>query len=324
MRVLVVGQVVVDEIVVDESRALDKQEPATVRFGGKGYNIAHALARLGASVSFLSAVGHDDAGIDIKAQMRMAGIGSELIVHATKGGRVAVGTPRIRLNEGLKGERDVVEMTAPQMEDYYAAALSRPTPEQLNAFDAVVYTLEFGEQLHSKTADLVRRLPSSVLRVAHPAPRPRTDRPRLEVAEVLGGADVVVPNRFEARFLVDQPTLAPSDLARRLAAIYRCGMAAVTLGRDGWAWCEAATAGAGQVPAVRAVEKVGASDVFTAALTWARFAGLRAPDACYVAGVAAAIAVGRSGGVERFPTKEEVIGSTIKLKEFSSDVIAAL
>lgn len=324
MRVLVVGQVVVDEIVVDEARSLEEQEPAAIRFGGKGYNIANALARLGASVSFLSAVGHDDAGIEIKAQLRKAGIESGLIVNAAMGGRIALGTPRVRLTEGLSGERDVVERTAPQMGDYYAAALSRPTPEQLAEFDAVVYTLEFGEQLLTATADLVRRLPSSVLTVAHPAPRPRTERPRVEVAEALGGVDVVVPNRYEARFLVDQETLVPTDLARRVSAIYRCGIAAVTLGRDGWAWCQGSDAGVGAVAAVRAVEKVGASDVFTAALTWARFSGLSASDSCYVAGVAAALAIGRLGGVERFPTRQDVIDGLCGLKELSSGAIADL
>lgn len=324
MRVLVVGQVAVDEIVFDENRTLEEQEPARVRFGGKGYNIANALVRLDVSVSFLSAVGHDEAGIEIKERLRKSGIDSGMIVNATKGGRISVATPRIRLNEGLTGERNVVEMIAPQMTDYYAAALSRPTPAQLEEFDAVVYTLEFGEQLLTKTAELVRRLPRSVLTVAHPAPRPQTEHPRLQVAEVLNGADVVVPNRYEARFLVDDAILTPDFLARRIAAIYRCGMVAVTLGRDGWAWCDGREAGVDCLDVVQTVEKVGASDVFTAALTWARLRRLSAWDACCVAGVAAALAVGRSGGVERFPTRQEIRDALNDMKDLSADAIAQL
>jgi sugar/nucleoside kinase (ribokinase family) len=111
--------------------------------------------------------------------------------------------------------------------------------------------------------------------------------------EVTAGADIVFPNRDEARLLAG--TADPGAAAVELAGVY--GRAVVKLGRDG-----AVAARRGGAPAweaggpVRAVDSTGAGDAFAAGFLTVRLGGAGDREAMAAGCRAGARAVSRIGG----------------------------
>jgi sugar/nucleoside kinase (ribokinase family) len=110
---------------------------------------------------------------------------------------------------------------------------------------------------------------------------------------LLGGVDVLVPNRAEACLLTGQAD--PAAAAARLSRMFP--LVAATLGSEGAlvAWDGAVL---GRVPAVpaRARDSTGAGDAFTGAFLAALLAGADAVGAAQAGCRAGALAVGRVGG----------------------------
>ena len=81
MNVVVLGDVMLDVVVVPVgplSATSDTPSRVRVGRGGSGANLAHALARTGHAVTYLGAVGRDDAGALWRAHLSTAGVVSQL------------------------------------------------------------------------------------------------------------------------------------------------------------------------------------------------------------------------------------------------------
>ncbi len=262
--------------------------------GGKGANAAAAMARLGARVALVGAVGDDSLGrLELDA-LKREGVQVEG-VRIDAGGETGVAVIMVDdrkentilvslgANDGLR-PGDALEALGPLWRSLDALLVDFEVPQAVVA--AVV--AEGGR----------RKIP--VVVDAGP--------PRPWGAETWGRAAVVSPNREEAAAIVGRDLT--SDEAVRAAAreILRAGPQAVVikLGAAGALVCTPASVA--PVPAfpVTPVDTTGAGDAFTAAMTVAIAEGADVETAARRGCAAGALAVSRFGTMPAMPTLREL------------------
>ncbi|SDR88500.1 ribokinase [Microterricola viridarii] len=268
--------------------------------GGKGSNQAIAAARLGADVSFLTAIGADDFGRAATTLWRAEGVDAEHVV--TTSAPTMVGFILV----DPSGENCI--SIAPGALDELDAASIEPFRAEIAAADILVVSMEI--PLAAATAAL--RIGREVGTPTLLNPAPAQELPDA----VWPLVDIITPNQTEAPVLLG---LAPdhgltdaeliTELRRRTggsAILTRGGRGALVSDADGTA----------EVPALR-VEKVvdttGAGDSFTAALAVAIAEGRSLRDAAQFAAAAGAHAVTIAGVIPSLPTRDQLnpeIGST--------------
>lgn len=267
--------------------------------GGKGANQAVAMARLGARVGMVGAVGEDSFG----AMMREGLVRDGIDVRSVRScAEESTGVAVITLDPA--GENHIVvapganaRLTAVDVEDGLAR-LAAVEPVQ-----AVVLQLEVPDEavLAATTWAVTRRIPLFV----NAAPW-RESVP----ASVFEQATWLILNRSEVSGLVGRSL---SDLASIAGAVtawrgrgVRPGVV-VTLGAEG-AWVE----GGGSrglvkaAPVERVVDTVGAGDAFVGGFVVGWMEGMGVLEAARFAAAVAAISVGRPGAQDAMPWRREV------------------
>ncbi|MBA2893732.1 ribokinase [Nonomuraea soli] len=218
--------------------------------GGKGSNQAIGAARLGAEVSFLTAVGPDAFGQEARRLWEAESVDAT-VVEARAATMVGV----ILVEEG--GENRIV--IAP-------GALDELRPEHVAAFapriaaaDLVLVCNEIPQDVVSATLRTARA--HGVRTLLNPAPArelPAGDRALV---------DVLTPNLGEARVLTGLTGSEPGELLDALRAAFPATTIVLTCGPAG-AYVDdgAERFHVGPVPPGRVVDTTGAGDAFTAAL----------------------------------------------------------
>jgi ribokinase len=264
--------------------------------GGKGANQAVAARRAGAEVVFVTAVGDDDLGRRALELYRGEGID---VSHAKVVTGAASGVALIFVAED--GENMIAVASGANLELTPGDVAALPD-DLFRAGDVLLTGLEIPAA--SALAAMRRGRDAGMTVVLNPAPAPKVDDPI--VADLLAVADVVTPNRGEARALAgaegpDDP-LAVADRLRARGP----GSVVVTLGREG---CLATTGvEVYRVPArrVRAVDAVGAGDAFNGALAVALAEHRPWHDALAWAVAAAALAVTQPGAQAALPVRDAI------------------
>jgi ribokinase len=262
---------------------------AAIRPGGKGANQAVASARLGAPTRMIAAVGDDDfgtrmtanladAGVDVAGVTRMTGedTGLALIVVAADGENTVVVAPganaRLAPRKGLTFGRD----------------------------DVLLLQLEIPLDTCLAAAETAARAGARVVLNAAPLAAPG-----VAFAALLERVDVLVLNESEAAELGGGP---PRDVDgwRALAGSLSARACVVTLGGRG----AVASDGTGTwwQPAFPAsiVDTTGAGDAFCGALAQSLAAGLDLRAAVRRGCAAGAFSTGRLGAQAALPTAEEL------------------
>ena len=258
--------------------------------GGKGANQAVAAGRLGGDVTFVGCLGDDGNGGILRASLTDAGVDLSGLrtVDAPTGIAVIMVTP--------DGENSIIvapganRHLTPRMLDEH---------EQWRAADVVVLQLEIPVESVTKVAT---EAPGRVVLNTAPA----AELP----AEVLAVADPLVANESEAHFLLGDQHGNGVELAERLLGLGSRSVV-LTLGSAGSVVVERGADGELRtevVPAhrVTAVDTTGAGDSFVGAMAMRLSEGEGLPAAVRLATSVAAIAVGRRGAQESFPTLAEV------------------
>ncbi len=290
-RVLVLGDVILDEWLTGSAERLCREAPAPVvavsqrvTAAGGAANTAANLAALGADVRMVSAVGADDSGTELLAALERSGVDTSLVVvdpgrRTTAKRRVVAGDQvLVRLDDGDRDQTPLSDVDA-----LLAKCVS---------VDALVLC-DYGTGLLSGDVRdaLLRvrdRLPLLVVD-AHEPRRWAQLRP-----------DLVTPNAEETAAVLGVPVPREDQLefldAHRATLLERTGAAAVvvTLDRDGAVLLD------GDRPAHRTwarpapdSQTAGAGDTFCAALTVARCGGLPSVVAVELAQAAADVVVHR-------------------------------
>ncbi|MEU8818981.1 PfkB family carbohydrate kinase [Actinoplanes sp. NPDC048796] len=235
--------------------------PLAVTPGGKAFNQACAVARLGGRAALVANAGDDDWGRMLARTL--AGFG----VDGT-GFRLLPATPT---------GAAIIEVT-PDGESYVTFARSPETDP--TAADAAGIRAETVVTQLDIPAAAVRALPRPPLLIGNLVPGPGLDR------AFLATLDLYVVNEHEAAAVLDTTRV---DAAEAVDGLLDLGIPAVvvTAGPRGAAYGRSTGTGTVSAPHVRAVDTSGAGDAFLAALTLALTRNRPLPDA-----VTAAVEVG--------------------------------
>lgn len=292
VRALVVGSLVMDLAFRVPTRpgpgeVIIATELGTYR-GGKGYNQAVALSRLGAEVTLVGAVGMDAYGDAFIEALEREGIDAGRVVQL-RGTATAVAVPLITPD----GQAAFVQH--PGANRQLAPAHCADLP------DCDVLLLQ-GEVQPAASAQAARVIHGRGDRVLlNPAPA------REITEELLDLTDVLIPNEVEARALLGDA--APEDwsglgAAEALRATGRRSV--VTMGASGAAWAGPDGSGECAPPEVESIDSTGSGDAFCAGVAVALAEGASLPEAVTFGCAAGAHATTRVGAEPGLPTRAEV------------------
>jgi ribokinase len=285
-RILVVGGVNVDLHLFDVHGSGGQAPLVADHYlaepGGKGANVARAIARLGVDVSLVARVGDDDFGHLCLETMEADDVDATgvLVTPNTPTGFVA-----IALEEGL--HRSLVY--APGANDMLTWADVEPHVSGLSTADIVVAQAEVPADTLAQLAD--HMVTSGAEFFVDPTP------PERVTAGLLDRTDVITPDQAEAAALVGRQDTSP--LWPRLAAEELLAAGArrvvIKLGRRGAIL--ASDDEMVEIPTLpaQAVDETGAGDVFMATLAVCRAEDVDWPEATRIANVASALSVAEQG-----------------------------
>ena len=292
VRALVVGSLVMDL----SFQVAKRPEPGEVILadsfgayrGGKGYNQAVALARLGAEVTMIGALGDDAYGDEFISALQHEGIETSRMVRLP-GVHTSIAVPLVT------PDGDVGFVHSPG-----ANAELRPEHcHDLPDCDILLVQGEIPPETSIEAASQASQHHALVM--LNPAPVHHI------TSELQNSADIICPNEVEARALIGDSATSGDDLlqlARRLATDGR--MAVVTLGARGAVWSDGTADGAETPPHIAAVDATAAGDSFCAAFALAFVEGQPLAEAVRFACAAGAHAATVRGAEPGLPTRAQV------------------
>ena len=294
-RVLCIGDVMLDHYVYGEVDRLSPEAPVPVlvvdsethSLGGAG-NVLRNLAALGASVSFVSVVGNDDAGREVQ-NLLAALDGAEIHVLVQPERKTTVKTRFIAVNQHLlRADRESAATLGPYIRD----DLLRLAHELVTSHDVVVISD------YAKGA-LTDGVAFEIIREARDAGARIVVEPKGGDHIRYRGADLVMPNRRELAEATGMPTGSEAEIvAAARALIERCGFGAVVvpLGRDGMILVEPGGSAVFETMAPGEMyDPGGADDTAVAAMAAGLSIGLTLSESARLAGLAVGIVGGKAG-----------------------------
>jgi len=309
LRVVVVGDVMLDEYITGQAHRLSPEAPVPVvaveretYVAGGSANVALNLVSLGAKAELCGWIGRDSAGDKLRAKLGDAGVAfddrfarqkSTTIVKT----RVVAGHQQLcRLDR--EGEPAIYALHGTPAQVWIA--------KKLTGAQAVIFS-DYAKGALSP--ELVRELAviahkRGVLVALDPKPRRPLD---------VKGLDLLTPNWKEALemagFSPEAPSLsqpAPEVVAKKIFQKYAPRNLVITLGAEGMLLCEDGHVRE-RIPtyAREVFDVTGAGDTVIAALTLALAAGATLIESAHFANTAAGIVVGKFGTATASP--EEIL-----------------
>lgn len=308
-RVLVVGDVILDEYVDGDAARISPEAPVPVlRFVsqravlGGAANTAANVASLGGQATLVGAIGADAPADEVRRQCGAAGVH----LAAIDGGRPTIRKVRVisRQQQLLRIDyEDTGDLGAPAQ-----AALMATVREQLPHADIVVVSDYAKGLLTAGSFAAIRGLAAQAGKAVVVDPRPAH-------VSFYQGCDYLTPNWKEALGLLreDDGTLPSPEAAARVGGLLRDRFQAnvlLTLGSRGMSLFPRDGAPALHEAALaREVFDVsGAGDTVVAAFALALAGGVAAPDAVWLANRAAAVVVAKRGTATVTPAELLALG----------------
>jgi D-glycero-beta-D-manno-heptose-7-phosphate kinase len=294
-RVLVVGDVMLDEFIWGAARRIAPEAPVPVveveretRRRGGAANVAANVQSLGGTPITLGVIGADHAADLMRAEFRRldldpGGLIADASRPTTLKTRIVAHSQQI-----VRIDRESRATVSPAVEDRLIAAFNRLLP----TVDAVAVSD------YDKGA-LTPRTLEAMLPAAAAARTPLCLDPKLRNFRLYRPVTMLTPNHHEAEVATGLTTDNEASLvetANRIRALLGNPNVLVTLGEHGMALC--ATDGAMTlIPATarEVYDVTGAGDSVLAALTLALAAGASALDAAILSNHAAGVVVGKLG-----------------------------
>jgi ribokinase len=253
--------------------------------GGKGYNHAVALARMGAEVAMIGAVGRDAYGDAFMEALEREHIDASRVMQL-RGTPTAVAVPLVT------PDGSVGYVQYPGANRLLAAAHCADLPD----CDVLMLQGEVSALTSRHAGRIIRNRGGSVL--LNPAPIDDLTDQLLDVATV------VSLNQYEARRLLQVgDDVDGVELARRLHKEGRS--AVVTMGAKGAAWSDEHGDGSAAPPPVHAADITAAGASFNAALAISIAEGRPLEDGVRLANAAAAYSSTVIGAEPSLPTRAQ-------------------
>ncbi len=263
--------------------------------GGKGANQAVALARLGARVEMVGAIGGDILGGRYGSVLAGEGVGIRGLAILSG---ATTGTASIAVSD--TGENEIVIVPG---------ANARVTPEfvrnnagLIESAGFLLVQLEIPLDSVLEACRLARRAGTRV--ILDPAPAPTAPLPE----ELYSLVDVITPNETEAALLTGADTATEEGIEKAARTLLSRGVKTVVVkaGARG-AYCAEGSSFI-RVPgfSVTTVDTVAAGDSFNAALAFALSRGDSLTRAIRYANAVGAISTTREGAQSAMPTQAEL------------------
>lgn len=265
----------------------------TTNYGGKGANQAVAVARIGSGVTFMTKLGNDTFGQQMRQHFSEEGMD---LTHILTDAESPTGTALITVED--KGENRIIVVPGAnaRLTENDVESLSA----EINSCRFVLTQLEIPLPTVLRVAEMTSAAGKQL--ILNPAPaRPLPD-------SLLQKVFLITPNETEAEILTG---IRVSDVesARRAALWFRkkgVQQIVITMGSQGaFVFTDDFQ---GMVPAykVKAIDTTAAGDVFNGALTVALSEGKTTADAARFGCAASTLAVMRPGAQSSIPTRTEI------------------
>jgi len=296
IRVLVVGDLFLDEYIEGEMIEISKEGPMPVirvdsrtRTPGAAGNLASSIRNLGARVSVVGIVGTDPNGSDLVAALGARGIHADGIIADER--RPTLTYSKLRARVANSPSQEILRMDVlprePLSREEEDAVLERIDAESKGVQGIIVL-----DQIHHLISARVLRGTVKIARsrkaLVHGSSRDHIGTFR--------GFDLITPNDREASGAVDAGSRDPERLGRALKDLGRHRKLVLTLGEKGLAVFDGAGASA-RCPALaeRVADVTGAGDAVSSVALLGNIARWSAAAIARVSSLAAAIAVEHIG-----------------------------
>lgn len=265
----------------------------TTNYGGKGANQAVAVARIGSGVTFMTKLGNDTFGQQMRQHFSEEGMD---LTHILTDAESPTGTALITVEN--KGENRIIVVPGAnaRLTENDAESLSA----EINSCRFVLTQLEIPLPTVLHIAEMTSAAGKQL--ILNPAPaRPLPN-------SLLQKVFLITPNETEAEILTGI-RVSDAESARRAALWFRekgVQQIVITMGSQGaFVFTDDFQ---GMVPSykVKAIDTTAAGDVFNGALTVALSEGKTTADAARFGCAASALAVMRPGAQSSIPTRTEI------------------
>ncbi|MGE0763669.1 MAG: D-glycero-beta-D-manno-heptose-7-phosphate kinase [Bdellovibrionales bacterium] len=300
-RIVVVGDIGLDEYVMGEVRRISPEAPVPVvevksedsRLG-LAANVAQNVASLGGNAMLVSVIGADSAGEQLKQKLKSSGVNPEHLL-------VDQGRPTIRKLRVMAEHHHLVRVDY-ELKRYLDPAVEKKLLERLGDLipksDGVVIE-DYAKGLLSESAM------QSVIKLGQKhGKKVVVDPHRTTPVHFYAGVDLMTPNRDEAIALagVDADDLRGSEnlileLGRELRKKAKAEHMVITRGKEGMTLFDQEKVVHLPTYARQVFDVTGAGDTVIAALSLAWAAGWPLAEACVLANFAAGVVVGKVGCV---------------------------
>lgn len=301
VRLIVVGDIGLDEYVLGDVRRISPEAPVPVlevqsqdsRLGLSA-NVAQNVASLGGTALLVGVVGQDNAAEELRKQLRAAEVSPEhLIVDPSR-----PTTHKLRVMSGphhiVRVDYEKKQYLSPEIE----AALVAKVTALLKEADGVII------EDYAKGVLSEKSLQAIIAESRRQGRKVFVDPNRSTPAKFYRGADVITPNRDEA---VELSGLDYDDLRAQANFILEVGETlrremsvenvVITRGKEGMTLMNKDQAIHMTTFARQVFDVTGAGDTVIAALAMAHLGGMPLPEACVFGNVAAGVVVGKVGCV---------------------------
>lgn len=261
--------------------------------GGKGGNQAVALARLGAEVVMVGAVGDDVFAAGYRDVLAAEGIAADYLLTVAG---TPTGTALIQVDG--QGQNTICIVAGANAE--VTPAVVRGQQQTIESAAVLLLQLEIPLESVVLAAETARR--KNIPVILDPAPA------RELPAELYRQVDFITPNETEAAFLTGEDTSSDAGIERaanvlrwrgvKCVIIKAGGRGSFVLDDDGFRSCDGFK--------VAVVDTVAAGDSFNAGFAKALMTGKSVDEALVFANAVAALAVTRAGAQSAMPTMAEV------------------
>ena len=293
-RVLCIGDVMLDHFHYGTVERISPEAPIPVlkveredaMLGGAG-NVVRNLGGLGVQTRFITVVGDDNAGKEVRRQIKDQKIKDAPLVD--DGRRTSTKTRYIAgVQQVLRADRE----NDHSLSDKIEARLIKAVSAAMLPCKAVVLS-DYGKGVLSGP------IPAKIIKMARKAERTVIVDPKGADFGRYRGADMITPNRRELALATGLKTNTGADVvkaAKRLIRQYRFGAVLVTLSADGMTLVTS-KGGPLHLPAeaLEVFDVSGAGDSVAATIAAALATGTGLADAAALANVAAGIVVGKVG-----------------------------
>ena len=300
-KVLVVGDVGVDEYVMGSVKRISPEAPVPVlevesedKRLGLAANVAQNVVSMGGDVKLISVIGSDTGAEILQTLLQSSGVSFEYLVKdihrpTTRKTRVMTGQHHL-----VRVDHEVRRSLSPESESKLLAVIEK----NLAAIDVVVLE-DYAKGLLSQS------LIEKIVELSHQHKKfVMVDPHQTKIAGFYKGVDLIKPNYNEALALtqmhedrIEDPSERVLHVGRALQKMTGAKQVVLTQGKDGMTIFSQNDVT--QVPtfAKKVFDVTGAGDTVIAALALGVAAGLPLSEACMIANFAAGVVVAKVGCV---------------------------